>query len=116
MRLHLLKTYLFIGLFTPLSCLSHPGGHGPVTEQQAIVIASDLAQQFVEFDAGLDFGKLSTSWLKLPQGDQRIHKRGEGYYIVALENRKEQRTLYLLMSIEGEVYDANFTGVFADLK
>lgn len=116
MLCRLFRIVFFLALLFPVSSFSHPGGHGPVSEQEAVYLANQVAHQFVEFDPGLDFGKLSSSWLNLPQADQRIHKRGNGYYIVALENRKEKRTLYLLMSIEGEIYDANFSGVFADLK
>ena len=35
--------------------------------------------------------------------------------VMAVENPKESRTLFVLMSENGSVYDANFTGVFGRL-
>ncbi len=101
--------------FTQLS-YAHPGGHGPIKQQQAIMLAAEVASQFVDFDPGLGFGKLAASWKEIPQQDQRLHVNGEGYYIVSIHNRKVVKTLYVLMSNEGEVYDANFTGKFQGLK
>lgn len=98
------------------TALAHPGGHGPVSEELAITIASEIAEQFIMQDPGLGFGKLSASWESLPAQAGRIHQRGDGYYIIALENRRESKTLYVLMSIEGEVFDANLSGEFPDLK
>jgi len=54
--------------------------------------------------------------VQLPLSDKRIHKKGDGYYIVGLTNIKEEKSLFILMSISGEVYDANFTGNFPGLK
>lgn len=98
------------------SVVAHPGGHGPVSEELAVMIATDIAEQFVSQDPGLGFGKLSASWKNLPQEAKRTHIKGNGYYIIALDNRAKGKTLYVLMSIEGEVYDANFSGEFPGLK
>jgi hypothetical protein len=35
--------------------------------------------------------------------------------IISIFNAEEKRTLYVLMSEEGRVYDANFTGEFKGL-
>ena len=42
----------------------------------------------------------------------RVFRKLNGYYIVAVENKGDQKTLYVLMSWEGEVYDANLSGDF----
>ncbi len=96
--------------------VSHPGDHGPVDEKHAIEIAEDIARQFIEFDPGLGFGTLHPSWSSLRVSEKRLYKKGNGYYIISLSNTSQGKTLYILMSIEGEVYDANFTGVFPGLK
>lgn len=98
------------------SVQSHIGGHGPVSETQAIDIASFIVDQFINHDPGLGFGKLNRSWNDLQEDEKRIHKKGDGYYIVSATNRIEGKTLYILMSIAGEVYDANFSGEFQGLK
>ena len=114
----MLKNILFVisMLFVHQAAFAHAGGHGPVNEEQAMVIAADIAEQFVNFDPGLGFGKLDKSWKHIPAESRRIHKQGEGYYIVSITNKQVGKVLYLLLSISGEVYDANFTGKFPGLK
>lgn len=95
---------------------SHDGEHKPVNEGQAVAIALDTAKQFVDFDPGLDFGTLDASWKNATMKDAKMHKKGNGYFIIGILNRDENRTLYVLVSIMGEVYDANFSGDFEGLN
>lgn len=95
--------------------LAHGNGHGPVTEEQAIVVATAAVEQLVATDVGLGFGQLDSSWNELPTEAKRIESNGAGYYIVGVEHNGEARTLYFLMSITGDIYDANFTGEFEGL-
>lgn len=90
--------------------------HGPISAEKAQVVATEVANQFTQNDAGLGFGKLPLNWLDLPAEQSSMHKEGKGYYIVKLDNSDENKSLYVLMSDSGEVYDANFTGEFKDLK
>ena len=98
------------------TALSHGGGHGPISEPKAIEVATFTINQFVHFDAGLGFGKLNKSWNSISKDGKRIHKKGDGYYIVSATNKQESKTLYILMSVGGELYDANFSGKFPKLK
>lgn len=84
----------------------------PVSEAATLEIAADVANHLSSRDAGLGFGQLPTSWASIPKKNIAIHKKGEGYYIISLLNDSEKKTLYVLMSDSGEVYDANFTGKF----
>ena len=95
--------------------IAHPGGHAPMDEQQAIRVAAMVVAQLVDTDAGLGFGKLKQNWTALPNEATQIHQRGPGYYIVRVVNAAEQRTLYVLMSVQGQIFDANFTGTFKGL-
>lgn len=88
----------------------------PITEQAAINTGKDVAVQLSMKDAGLGFGKLPASWSNLPAKNIKLHKKGEGYYIVSAANDEDKKTLFVLMSTEGEVFDANFTGEFKNLK
>ncbi|MBL4798135.1 MAG: hypothetical protein JKY50_12020 [Oleispira sp.] len=90
--------------------------HDPISPEKAQVVATKVANQFTSMDPGLGFGKLPLNWLDLPAEQSSMHKKGKGYYIVKLDNSDEKKSLYILMSITGEVYDANFTGEFKDLK
>ena len=51
-------------------------------------------------------------WLSIPDESVGISKFGPGYYSVAMDHEDEERTLYILMTNTGNVYDVNFTGEF----
>lgn len=91
--------------------------HTYITESAAVVVAQKTVVTLTQKDAGLGFGKLPASWATLPAEKVKLHKNGTGYYIVSAQNDAEAKTFYVLLSSEnGEVYDANFTGEFKDLK
>lgn len=90
--------------------------HDPITEQAAITLGKNVAANLSAKDGGLGFGKLPASWNSVPAKNVKLHKKGDGYYIVAVNNETEKKVLYVLMSSEGEAYDANFTGEFKNLK
>jgi hypothetical protein len=112
----LIYAVLSLALLHSQSALAHDGGHGPVSEKQAIIIASQIARQFTLQDPGLGFGKLSNDWSRLPLEAKGVHEKGDGYYIISLNNKAKSKTLYILMSVSGQVYDANLTGEFPALK
>lgn len=91
--------------------------HSHITEPAALVVTQKTLTQLTEKDAGLGFGKLPASWAEVPAKNVKLHKNGDGYYIVAATNDAVVKTLYVLISSEdGAVYDANFTGEFQKLK
>jgi len=90
--------------------------HGPISITEAQSLAMDVAKNLSSRDAGLGFGQLAKSWQSILSKDVAIHKKGEGYYIVSVMNESEKKTLYVLMSDSGEVYDANLTGIFEGIK
>lgn len=98
------------------TAFGHGGSHGPISAEKAQVVATKVANQFTSMDPGLGFGKLPLNWLDLPAEQSSLHISGKGYYIIKLDNDDEKKSLYVLMSISGEVYDANFSGEFKDLK
>lgn len=98
------------------TAFGHGGSHAPVPPEVAKQVAGNVAQQFTQQDPGLGFGKLPDNWSALPQDQISIFKQGKGYYIVEVKNAAEEKSLYVLMAISGEVYDANFTGEFKGLK
>ena len=63
-----------VWMIQPSNVLAHPGGHGPVNENQAMGIALYAAEQLADFDAGLGFGQLEATWKNLPVERTRIHK------------------------------------------
>ena len=95
---------------------AHPGGHGPVSDERALQLATLAAINLSASDMGLGFGQLDNSWAFLPEEAKKIHVRKEDYVIVSLFHEKEDRTLYVLMTTTGDVLDANFSGDFPGLE
>ncbi|MFT7673175.1 MAG: hypothetical protein ACI845_001585 [Gammaproteobacteria bacterium] len=91
-------------------------GHGPISESTALTLALDVANYLSSQDAGLGFGQLPKTWASIPVKNISISKKGKGYYIVSVNNEKENNTLHILMSDGGDVYDANFTGEFEGIN
>lgn len=90
------------------------GAH--TTKSDAVNIAKNTVVRLTEKDGGLGFGQLPASWASLPEESVKVHKTGDGYYIVAATNSEVGKTLYILISAEeGTAFDANFTGEFKDL-
>ncbi len=90
--------------------------HGPISESAAQSLALDVATKLSSRNAGLGFGQLPKTWASVPTKNVAITKKGPGYYIVSVHNESEKKTLYILISYGGEVFDANFTGKFEGVK
>lgn len=121
MKKHFMKKHLRVCLSLMLlfsqQLFAHSDhSHGPISAAEAVALTAKVAKQLSSKDVGLGIGKLPASWAATPQSQIAIHEQGPGYYIVAAENKAEKKTLYVLMSFGGEVYDANFSGVFKGLK
>ena len=103
---------LLASLFISSNLLAHGGGHAPITEQKALVIATEITQGFAGADPQLGFGKVPESWSKVDAESATVYQSGPGYFIVKVVNPSDERALYVLMSAEGEVFDANISGKF----
>lgn len=110
----LLLSVLFLGNQLTFAHSDH--GSDLITETQAIEISAEVATGLSARDAGLGFGKLPASWASIPKEKITIYMKGNGYYIVAVENIGKKKLLYILMSSSGEVYDANFSGTFKGIE
>ena len=108
-------TLILLSGFEPVFAHSDHA-HGAISEASALQLAKEATIQLTEKDAGLGFGKLPKSWKATPAAAVKIHKQGGGYFIVSVTNATEAKTLYVLISGNGEVYDANFTGQFDGLE
>ena len=114
-----MKQLIILALLSTLFSVQQASAHGshkPISEQAALEIGVEVSHQMISSDAGLGFGKLAQSWNSVIIGeDVKLHQRGNGYYIVSVVNSAEKKTLYVLMSNSGEVFDANFSGGFEGL-
>lgn len=61
--------------------------------------------------------KLNNNWqsVRCLLKDAKLHRNGDGFYIVAVTNQAEQKTSCVLMTSNGDVSNANFTGEFEGL-
>ena len=112
----LISLFALLVMLQAPSVLAHGGGHGPISQFKAVTITLDAADQFTANDPGLGFGKLDSSWKGLSRDTSKVVTKGQGYYIVSVENKAEGKTMYVLMSASGDIYDANFTGEFPKVK
>ncbi len=103
---------LFFG-FLINSAFAHEGhDHAPVSMKSAIEIGLQTAAQYTESEPPFAIGKLPGSWAALEKNDASIHENGRGYYVVALNNKQESKTLYIKILLSSEIADANYTGDF----
>ncbi len=94
---------------------AHPGGHGPITQEEVKQLATVVTQDLTQRDLGLGFGQLEQSWSEVPMSKVGIHAETSTYFIVSVRNDAVDKTLYVLISTLGEIYDANMTGTFEGL-
>lgn len=101
-------------LFSSQLVFAHGSGHGgpPISAEQAISTASESVTMIVSQNVEIENGTLDASWNAIPEADKAIYKKGRGYYIVSVNNKALDKTLYVLLSAQGEFYEANYSGKF----
>ena len=77
---------------------------------------NDALQKIVSTKHPIEKQILDESWLKIPEAAKSISKKGTGYAILKFENKSLKKSVYLLLSSAGEIFDANFSGEFKGLK
>ena len=111
-----MKKVAVIGLLLSLFCsqllYAHGGGHAPISSQKALEIGATIAKGFANIDPQLGFGKMPANWGQVKVDSASIYQQGKGYFIVRVANSQDPRLLYVLISEEGEVFDANLSGKF----
>ncbi|MEP2706304.1 MAG: DUF6488 family protein [Roseibium sp.] len=109
--------FRFLATFALLAILiapvkAHPNGHGQLTEDDIRAQAVWAAAYLVTNDVGKEWGILPESWSVIPLWYTEILAKVDSDYVVAVENMKETKILYVLISSNGEVLDVNFSGNF----
>lgn len=87
-----------------------------INTAEAQEIALNSAKRLTHADMGLGFGQLPKTWANLPMEKTKIERRLPGFFVVSVVNDEEKKTLFVLISSQGEPYDANFTGKFQALQ
>jgi hypothetical protein len=94
---------------------AHGGGHATIKESQVIQYSDKKIAIIVDQQIKIEGKKLDKSWLNIAKSNKKIYKKGEGYYMSSFKNDKNNKTLYILLSVAGELYDANYSGKFEGL-
>lgn len=105
-----------LSLFFSQLLFAHGSGHEPISQQKALGIGVSIARGFADIDPQLGFGKMPANWGLVKINSASIHQRGKGYFIVRVANPHDPNVLYILISDDGEVYDANLSGNFEGLN
>jgi hypothetical protein len=99
---------------TSLSWSEEDISQTPITEEKAKQIALEACDYLsTNNPSTLAFEQLETSWKGLPKTAATIEIQTKDYFIATVHNKAENKTLYLLISTAGDVYDVNFTGDFS---
>lgn len=73
------------------SIFSHSDhSRGPVSETDALSVASDVVKSLTSRDAGRVFGKLCQARASLLAKKPVIYRKNSGYYVVSVLNKNEQ--------------------------
>ncbi|MFT5636845.1 MAG: hypothetical protein ACI89T_002314 [Cognaticolwellia sp.] len=103
---------LFITLiFSTSSAFAHTE-HGKISPKAAIQITAKATQQLTFKDFGFKVGKLSENWKNLTIEDFKIHAAKANRYIVSANNKSENKTIYFLITMFGEILKVNSEAKF----
>ncbi len=109
----LFRVFLISFLWSQFA-LAHEGHeHAPVSIKSALEIGVKTAKNYAASSSPFAVGKLPASWASLTEADVSIYENGRGYYVVAVNNEQEAKTLYLKILLDGAIAGANYTGNFA---
>ncbi len=96
-----------------LAVYGHEGhDHGPVSIKSALEIGIKTAKRYAGKISPYEAGKLSASWANLSGDDAKIHENKLGYYVVSLNNQRENKILYVKILLDGSIAGANYSGDF----
>lgn len=102
----LIVTLFIVLLFNTGSAFAH-GEHGKISAKEAIQVAIKANQKLTFKDFGFKVEKLNESWKKLAKDDFKLYAAQANRYIVSASNKANNKTIYFLMSMSGEVLKVN---------
>lgn len=117
MKLSLNAHCVFFALLMAQAVWAHEGhDHTPVSMKSAIELGLKAAQRYTETPSPFAVGKLPPSWAQVNKANASIFENGRGYYVVAIANPAEEKTLYVKIRLDGDVIGANYTGEFSGVS
>ncbi len=126
------SVFLLLAIALPTSALAGPGHHHDhdhskkhshnhkttppkkLDTQGLIAAASKGVATLVKGKNLVEGQPLGALWAETPEESKTVSKTGPGFSIIRFRNK--DKSLFVLVSDNGEIYDANFSGKFEDLK
>ena len=105
MRKQLIKLFSLCLLVISTSTWAHSGGHGKVSEQQAVNLAFESVKKLTFKDYGLTIGKLDSSWNKVGKQAFELAEANEQQFIVKAKNDALKQEIFYIMSANGRIID-----------
>jgi hypothetical protein len=103
-------------VFSTQLAFAHGSGHGtPISDTAALKAATEAVSLLVSQKEKVQGAPLDASWSSVPETGKKLHRKASGFYIVSFQQSAD-KTLYVLISDQGEFYDANYTGKFEGVK
>jgi hypothetical protein len=102
-----LMIMLFIALMINMGTALAHGDHGKISAKQAIQVAIKATQKLTFKDFGFNVGKLDESWKSLATEDFKLYAAQANRYIISASNKADNKTIYFLMTMSGEVLKVN---------
>lgn len=105
-------TALFITLMLSTSSAFAHSDHGKISPNAAIEIATKVTKQLTFKDLGFKVGKLGDNWKNLTTENFKLHATEANRYVVSANNVSENKTIYFLMTMSGDVLKVNSKAKF----
>jgi len=103
-------------LFSAQLAFAHGSGHGtPISDAATLKAASEAVSMLVSQKEKVAGAPLDAAWANVPETSRKLHRKVAGFTIVSFQQSPD-KTLYVLLSDQGEYYDANYTGKFEGVK
>lgn len=83
-----------------------------LSEERAIELASASVIELTTRDFGYGFGQLPGSWRSVPAEEVFVFSEGRDHVVVRFRNASVDKTLFVKLSKNGRLLDANFSGEF----
>lgn len=107
-----LITVLLMALILNTGVVFAHGDHGKINAKQALEVAAKATQQLTFKDFGFKVGKLNESWKTLTAEDFKLLGVEANRYVISADNKTENKKIYFLMTMTGEVLKVNTEGKF----
>lgn len=107
----LLLTLSFFFASVSTQVMAH-SDHGHINGQAAVSIAEHSLLKLTFKDLGFEVGKLDQSWKNTSRDQVSIIEIKDDFYIISAKNIKNNKTIYMKIGNNGQLFDVKYTNSF----